>query len=469
MAEPTDTAGPFKADGSPGLRRSGGWIHEERLPKLAGATGAATYREMGDNDAVIGAFLYVFEMLCRSVTWRLEPAEEPANAGEAAAFDAVKAKEVAEFVESCREDMSHSWQHFVSEALSSIQYGWAYMETIYKVRRGPNEEDGKFRSKHSDGRIGWRKIDLRAQVSLLRWEYDEEQSIRGLWQLPQDTYRECFVPIEKALLFRIRAPLNNPEGRSLLRTAFRSWWFTKRLEETEAIGISRDATGMPVAEMPVEYLTDTANESQRAYYEEMKKIVQRIHRDEFEGLVLPASEMAGPSGTTIKTGFNFKLMASGGTRQIDIDTVIRRHQSRMAMTLLCEWMMLGVDKSGSYALATKKTDLFTVALGAILDSLADPMNNFGIPRLMRLNGIPQALWPKLVHGDVSEVDIAAFATAINQLVQATVLVPDEKLERKVREIMDLPQADMGEDLPRRPKEAQPQAEQAPQVPAPQAA
>lgn len=423
----------YSSAGAPGLRRAGGFVNEERLSKLQGSQGARVYREMGDNDPVVGAFLYVIEMLCRSVEWRMEPAD-----------DSLEAREEAEFVDSCRLDMSHSWQHWIAEALSAIQYGWAYSEIIYKVRRGPNETDGKFRSRHSDGRIGWRKLDLRAQTSLLRWEYDDEQSIRGLWQLPQDIYKTCFVPIEKALLIRIKAPLNNPEGRSLLRNAYRPWYFSKRIEEIEAIGIERDLCGLPIATVPPEALTRDASPSQVQLVGKLKTMVQEVRRNEREGMVLPAAEVANKDGTTVKTGYGFALLSSGGSRQIQPDVAIRRHQSRMAMTLLCEWMMLGVDKTGSFALMSEKKDLFATALGAILDCISDVMNTFGIPRLMTLNAVPEQLWPRLMHADIANVDITMVAAALNQLVGAQLLTPDESLERKLREMFELPQLDLTE-------------------------
>lgn len=418
--------------GSPGLRRAGGYVYEERHPKLAGYLGARVYREMGDNDAVVGAVLYVIKMLCRSVEWRMERTAETPEAVEA-----------EEFAESCRTDMSHTWAHFIAEVLSCVQYGWSYHETVYKIRRGPRQIDGRFRSRFNDGRIGWRKLDLRAQESLIRWQYDEKTntSLRGLWQMPQDVYRELFVPIDRALLFRVEAPRNNPEGRSLLRTAYRSWWFIKRLEEIEAIGISRDMTGVPVATVPPSALTSAATDGEKQLVTTATSMVEQLHRDEREGIVWPAEEIAGPNGQSVKTGYGLKLMASGGTRQVDADKTIRRHQSRMAMTLLCEWLMLGADKSGSYSLIGEKTDLFAVALEAILDSVADVMNTFAIPRLMAINAFPEEVWPKLVHGNVAKVDVAAVATAINQLVGASVITPDNKLERKLREMMGLPLPD----------------------------
>jgi hypothetical protein len=50
-------------------------------------------------------------------------------------------------------------------------------------------------------------------------------------QMAPPRYQTTVIPIEKSLLFRTSIAKGNPEGVSLLRTAYRSWYFKKRLEE----------------------------------------------------------------------------------------------------------------------------------------------------------------------------------------------------------------------------------------------
>lgn len=424
--------------GSTGLRHYGGRIYEEEHRALRGSLGARIYREMADNDPVIGATLYTIESLCRQVEWTTEPAVEDDEAALAE----------KEFVDGCMRDMSHTWEELVAEVLSELTYGWSYFEVVHKIRRGPGESDGRYRSRFDDGRIGWRKIAIRAQESLEHWEIEDDGGIRGLHQRPLGGTgggATVFLPIERCLLFRPKAPRNSPEGRSLLRTAYRPWKFGKRLEELEAIGIERDLAGFPVFEVPWTWLdTSKRTAAQAAIVNSLHDLVQQIRRDEREGAVIPA-EMENVSGKQVASGFKFRLMNSGGQRTILPDTAIRRHQSRMAMTLLAQWLLLGQDKHGSFALADSNTNLFAVALGAILDSIAAVFNDYAIPRLMTANGVDESLWPRLTHGDVEDVDLKAISEAINNLVQAGVLVPDARLERRLREMAGLPEPEEEED------------------------
>ena len=96
----------FKDYGSYGLRQWGGWVREEILPDLIGRQGARTYREMLYNNATIGAMIFAIQQAMRRVSWHVEPAN-----------DSAEAKKEAEFADSLRGDMSHTWDSFLVEAL----------------------------------------------------------------------------------------------------------------------------------------------------------------------------------------------------------------------------------------------------------------------------------------------------------------------------------------------------------------
>ena len=161
----------FKPLGVSGLRRYGPYVYEEFLPELRWPRAGRVYQEMSDNDAVIGAILYLAEMLIRGVEWRVE-----------AASTSEADKEAAEFLESCMHDMDSSWANTICEVLSMLTYGFSFHEIVYKVRRGPEERNPKYRSKFTDGRIGWRRIPIRAQTSLVEWEFNEEGDVTAFIQ-----------------------------------------------------------------------------------------------------------------------------------------------------------------------------------------------------------------------------------------------------------------------------------------------
>ena len=409
--------------GRTGLKYAGGFIIEEFHRALVGTQGIKVYREMQDNDAVIGGVLYAIKTLIRQVDWRIEPSG-----------DSPQAQEQADFVQGCLDDMSHTFEDFITEILSFLPYGWSYFELVYK-RRGGDTDDPTTRSQYDDGKIGWRKIDIRSQDSLQRWEIDEAGGIQGMWQASAPRYELLFIPIEKALLFRTERTKNNPEGRSILRNAYRSWYFLKRIQETEAIGIQRDLVGLPVLQVPPEIMSPTASAEQQSLRGQLEQLIQEIHRDEREGVVIP-SELDQDGKPT---GFKLGLLSTGGQRQLDIDAIVRRYEQRIAASVLAEFILLGMDGIGSFALASSKTDMFGLAIGAIMDQITATFNRFAISRLMDINSVPRELWPTLVHGDVESPPLDELGTFINSMASAGVIKPDAALERKIREMANLPE------------------------------
>ena len=201
----------MKEYGRIGQKRWEGQFYEEFLPELSGMRGIKVFQEMKENDDTVGAILFAIKMLIRQVEWHVEPGG-----------DSAKDKEAAEFVESCMDDMQATWTDTISEILSFLPYGWSFHEIVYKRRMGKTK-NRRSSSKYSDGLIGWQKLPPRAQDTLYRWEYDDSDNLIGMTQQPPPDYGLFTIPMSKAMLFRTESVKDNPEGRSILRNAYRSW------------------------------------------------------------------------------------------------------------------------------------------------------------------------------------------------------------------------------------------------------
>lgn len=406
-----------KEIGRIGQRRYGGIIYEEFLPELQGHKGIETYREMADNDDIVGAILYALEMLMRQTKWIVM-----------AQGSSPKDKEAAEFVQSCLDDMQITWADTISEILSFLTYGWSFHEIVYKRRMG-NMRDTRSRSKFNDGLIGWAKLPIRAQDTLYQWEYDETDNLIGMTQMPPPDFGLLTIPMSKGMLFRTRSRKDNPEGRSILRNAYRSWYFKRRIQEIEGIGIERDLAGLPVIYAPEGVDIWDRSKQNQEIRAGLEKIVRNIRRDEEEGIVLPG-------------GYKIELMSAGGTRQFDTNAIIERYDTRIAMTVLADFIFLGHQQNGSWALSSDKTELFAMACGAYLDIIAETFNSQGIPNLIDINGEYFAGitdYPKLTHGDIEDADIEKVSTFIKDMTGIGVLVPDDSLEDYVRQVGHLPE------------------------------
>ena len=408
----------FREYGKTGLFRfDTGWIYEEFLRELQGRKGIEVYKEMSENDDIIGAILFATEMLMRQSKWSIQEAGT-----EQADLDA------AEFVRTCMDDMEETWSDFISEVLSFLTYGWSYHEIVYKRRMG-RSKNPETNSKYTDGLIGWRKLPIRSQDTLWEWKYDEKDNLIGLVQCAPPLYEQVFIPIEKALHFKTKSRKGNPEGRSVLRNCYRNWYFKRRIQEIEGIGIERDLAGLPVLEAPEG--VDIWSDEYAAELAKAERIVRSVRRDEREGIVLG-------------NGWKFSLTSTGGRRQFDTNQIIERYDTRMAMTVLADFVLLGHQAVGSFALSSDKTELFGVALGAFLDLICEGFNNQAIPRVIDINGEHFAGitdYPILTHGDIETQDLGQLGEFVSKMVGIGAITPDESMEDYLRLAADLPERD----------------------------
>jgi hypothetical protein len=401
--------------GVSGLNRWGGNVSEEFLPQLRWPHAAKVYKEMSDNDPTIGAVIYMIKQLVRKAKWSVKPAS-----------DSAEDKAAAQFLEECMDDMSISWNDTISEILSYFIYGWSFHEIVYKVRRGPKQKDGRYRSKYNDGRVGWRKIPVRSQHTLYDWVFDPvDDGIIAMRQQAPPKYQLLTIPLSKGLLFRTEADRDNPEGRSLLRNAYRPWYFKKRIEEIEGIGIERDLAGLPVLQPPENIdIWDPTNKDAVRMRNQAETVVRNVRRDKSEGLVLPF-------------GWEFKLLSTGGSRQFDTNAIINRYDQRIAITLLADIVLMGGDKVGSFALADVKKSLLGYSIEAQTGNVAAIFNKYAVPTLFRYNSFNITDYPQI---QCSEIEMPSLKELGDYFRSTGMKLDDDfELTNFLRQIASMPE------------------------------
>jgi hypothetical protein len=414
----------FEPIGSTGLKQASGFVYEELFTKLQGERGVKYYTEMINNSSTIGAIRYTIQSLVRQVEHWIAPSDSSSQ--EAIAH--------ANFVTECVGDMTHTFEDFISQSLTFLDFGWALFEITYKMRRGENK-DPRIASQYSDGKIGWRSLDIRAQDTLYSWEFSKQNDILGMNQM--DTYSglRAFIPIEKAVLFRTESTKNNPEGRSIYRSSVFDWYFFKKISEIEGIGIERDMTGLLTMQVPLQLLSSQADANSKAIRAQLEKMLSELKRDEREYAMVP-SELDGEAKPT---GYKLSLLSTGGSRQIDTSRVKQEYKNGMLQSVLAQFIQLGMQGAGSFALASSQTDLFAVALGNFLSIIASTFNKSVIGPLMELNKVPKDLWPKLVFGDIEQPELDVLGQYVQVLAASGILpIDDEGLRDKLLSYADLP-------------------------------
>ena len=433
-----DTA-PALEVGYSGLKKTSGIVQEDFLPALSWPKQNQVYKEMMYNDPIVGGMLFAVEMIIRKVTWKITPADTSA-----------KAVAVADFVDSCRDDMEKSWAETINDILSFLPYGFCVTEKVFKRRSGSLVKDPRYYSKYDDGLWGWRKFPMRSQDTVYRWVYDksdiaagysapvkqgETTDLMGMLQRNPNNGELIYIPREKFLLFRTNSRKETPEGISILRQAYRPWYFKKTIEEIEAVGIERSLKGIPVIYIPPAYMSTNASPEQKAVYAAMQQIGTSIRANEQACVVMPlAYDDKG------KELFKIELLGQNQTSgsMFDTDKTIQRYSTQIAQTILADFIMLGNQSVGSYALSNNKVKMFHSAISAWLDNIADVFNKDAIPQLVELNGWDIALAPKLQYGTIDNHSIEEITEFLSKLTDSGFLDPTPELRDWAMNKVDAP-------------------------------
>lgn len=400
---------------------------DEFLPELRGKKAIRKYREMRDNDSTIGAVMYATEQVLRDVELKV-----------CAANDSAEAQREKEFVESVLDDMDHTLDDHIAEALSSLSYGFAWFEVVYKRRAGPQFRSYKKYSKYSDGRIGIRKLASRAPWTVSKFDVDQKSGdVLGMYQEGSQFGKSHYIPATKSLYYKTTAINGDPSGRSILRNAYTSYEYLNNLQSIEAIAVERELAGIPVARIPSEYLSTDATASQSAIRADLQEILRDVKFNEQGYIILPSDTYPDKDGSPTNVRLmDIELMASSGTRNIQIDPIINRYQHDIARSVLSEFLLLGAHSSGgSYALSKSKTDLFLRALESYISAITDVLNKQLVERLWQLNGLSYDTMPYIKAGDVAPHDLREIAAFLRNLNGADINVSDHP--EVIQDLMDI--------------------------------
>lgn len=408
--------------GYPGLHVYAGHVREEFIAELSGTRGIQVYEEMRRNDAIIGAMLLAAEQLIHNASVFIKPnLKNPADQ---------KALEAADLVKTALYDMGETWTDVLSEILTMLPFGWAYTAVWHKKREGYKRNKWTS-STQNDGKYGWAGISLRGQSTLQSWKTNKKGRVQGMLQQGPPTYQLTYIPLSNAAHFRTKTEKDNPMGVSVLRNAWRAWYIKKDLEETEALGLSRDLTGVPVLKVPEGVDIWNSNDpNASATLERAEDMVSLSRLDQFHGMVLPFA-------------WEFEVLNTPGQRAHNSDTVIQRWDQRIAVTLLADMLLIGHESVGSYALADQKSRLFAASLESYAARIAGVFNRDLIPRLMLLNGIPEEYWPYMEFGEVDMPNLKEFADFLKTCFDVGINI-DESMALYARTIAGMPPPQHGD-------------------------
>ena len=390
--------------GYSGLQLFNGVSNEEMKRELNWPYSAVTYKEMSYHSA-INSCLSLYDNLISKVNWRIVPPKD-ATATE---------KLEAEFISSCLGDMQGSFREFIKDALSSNIYGFSVHEKVYRKRYKSNG------SLYDDGKIGLKKIALRHQESITRFIYDTEgndivgveqnSSTLGNQRYTSTKQSRVILPRSKFIHITVGRNRSDPFGKSPLRDVYLAWRYLTVIQEIEAAGVARDLQGLPVLEIPAQYMSADASTEQKAIYENFKNIIRNIQNNSQSGIILPSATDPDTRGKL----FSLTLLTSNGQKAFDTSKVKEFYQNQIYTGMFADILQMGQGSTGSFALGTLKNSLTGACIESMLDSIVEVFSRDVIRQLYDLNGMDASRACTLDYEGLHDVDLEGLSKAYQRL------------------------------------------------------
>jgi len=372
---------------------SGQLSEEEYNADLRGGKAVKVFDRMRRSDGQVKAVLQVCELPFHSATWTVQPASE-----DQADVD------VAKFIErNLFDGMSITWDSFLHHILMMLPFGYSVFEKVYEIDK--------------DGYIKWRKLAPRLQKTIWKWNLDVHGGLDGVEQLvfKQGTYK--FIPIkaDKLLVFTHEKEGSNFEGTSVLRSAYKHWYYKDHLYRIDGVASERHALGVPTFKHPPEISPE-----EKARLETMGEYLQ-AHEKMYIRLA---------------DSYDFDIKGLQGSIK-DLMPSIEHHDRMIARSVLAQFLNLGTTGVGSFALARDQSSFFLMALKSLGKNICETINRYAIPQLVDFNFNVEA-YPKLVVSGLETRNIDTYIKAIVDTTNAGALTIDKQVRDSLRGTLDLP-------------------------------
>lgn len=414
---------PTQTIGAPGVRIIGGMIDsDERSAELADRRKYKTYSDMLVNTSIVAAGVRYYLNLIAKARWQFEPSEADTTA---------KFAEAAE--QMLTEDPITPWHRIVRRAGMYRFYGFSVQEWTAR--------------KDDEGRLTMKDIAPRAQMTIERWDVDDEGQVIGIIQRNPQTMRDIYLPRQK-VVYMVDDTLNDsPEGLGIFRQMVESNKRLTRYEQLEGFGFETDLRGIPIGRAPFAKLAEMQEDGiltdvqREAIEAPLRDFITKHIKTSNLGLLLDSITYTteDDKGTpSAQRQYDVELLKGGNTTQESVANAINRVNHELARIMGVEGLLLGGDKVGSLALsADKSRNLFLLIDGALIE-IAEQFDRDLLDTIWTLNGWDDDLKPTMRHEQVQFKDVEQITEALRDMsVAGAILDPNDPVIGEVRDLLGL--------------------------------
>lgn len=387
------------------------WTRDERVPELRDKSGIRTYYDMKRADGQVRSSLRLFKTPVMAARWFMEPAS-----------DSPLDQSISKFVEeNLFERLSTPWHRVLEDALLMCDYGYMPLEKVFDI--------------DDDGKIYLKKLAPRHPLDIQEWVYDSNGGPDGLVMDATEAngFNGIFIPISKMVVFVLEQEGGDMRGISILRSAYKHYYYKDTLYKIDAIQKERHGIGVPVIKIPA-----GASAADKSLAEELGRNMRTNER----------------AHITLPPNWEFMFAKLEG-QPVDCMPSIAHHNEQIMSNILAFFSKDPNAKEDAMNMFYKGTRY--VAL-----TIAETMNRYVIKQLVDFN-YKRGKYPKLRARRIGEnEDLRTWSFAYRNLVGAGSIIPDDELERFIRLEMDLPPMDKSTSrtvaTPQNPNEPEPEDE-----------
>lgn len=373
------------------------WTRDERVPELFEKRGTRTYYDMKRADGTVRGALRTLKTPVLSARWFIEAHGK--NGGEPTTVD----KNIAKFVEAnLFENLNVPWSRVVEEALIMCEYGFSMMEIVWDY----DPEDST--------KIIVSKLAPRHPLDVREFVFNEFGDPLGVMMEGTEAngFTPTFIPFDKLLIFTLEQEGADLRGTSVLRSAYKHYYYKDTLYKIDAIQKERHGIGVPIIKLPMGFTTQDKNLAE--------ELGRNLRTNERAHITIP---------------MNWEILfAKLEGQPVDCIASIDHHDKKILSNVLAPFL----DDSNA---KTDSMDMFLKSTRYIANTISDTINKFLIPKMVRINFLRGNI-PHLHARRIGEwEDMRTMSFTLRNLVGAQLITPDDKIEEQLRREIDMPAMD----------------------------
>lgn len=378
-------------------------ITEDYNADLQFPQSVAIFDEMRKSDATTIAVLRAIKNPLLSAKWQIQ-----------AWWEDDKDIEISDFVKKNLFE-NVRFKEFLKESLGYLDFGFYYFEKNFHI---------------VDWMIEWKEFAPRIPKAHELWEIQGKEWTNGHpawvtqqvnstdengWRFAKTTYT---IPWEKLILFSNDREWNNFEWVSILRNAYKHYFYKDLAYKVSSISSERYGVWIPIAK--VKWNTNQASKTK------LKELLRNIRSNEQSYWII---------GEDVD---DLKIMTpdSTGTQSATKD-IIDHHDRKIYDAVLAWFLNLSTWDGWSNALSKDQSSFFLRGLQGVADYISETLNDH-IKELVDLNYSNVVNYPKLSVSDIGTISMDEQINAIKSLTEAWILDLTIDDKQVLRDIVKLP-------------------------------